>query len=569
MAIHRHLGVVPALLLLAGLLLGCTLVPTLPVTPIPTAVPSPTPPPPSPTPDPRVGGRLNVRLSQNAAPLTPLRWVDDGEAAWLMDLLYGGLTRLDDQLRPRPDLAESWIVSPDGLVITFTLRPELHWSDGTPLSSADVRFSWDRLGQWAPRTAAQANLREYVAAVRAPAADTVVFVLHRRLAGLLTDAAWPILPQHVWGDLSPQELAQANLLEQPVCSGPFRPLEHRPGQALVLERNPEYYGEPAYLEQVALLVAPDPEIAELALRRGDLHLALLPRQTYRALQQLPSSRPLRLERYARPQYTFVAFNLRPGHPLEDVRLRQAWAYALDKDLLVTTATDGAGIPLWSPILPHSWAYARDLPRLDENVGRARELLAEAGWRDEDGDGIVEKEGQSLQVRLLVRPGFSERIAACRRMAGSLAAAGIGIEIVVADFESVIQASLRPPYDFDALLMQWRDLGPDPDLFYLFHSSQAWQGEEDTRENLYNVVGYRNEQADRLIMAGRESYDLDEREAAYEDLQQLLAVELPYYMLWGDPFYVAAAATIYTDKGPPNLASPRLFWNVERWYWAKE
>lgn len=557
-----------SIVLLIVLLVACA-APTPTPTPPATATPAPTRTPlPTPTIDPRLGGRLTIRLSHEIDQLTPLRFSEDRQAGWVTDLLYHGLTRLDDQLRPRPGLAQGWEVAPNGLVITFTLRPDLTWSDGAPLTAEDVRYTWTLLRIWEPRTSAQADLREYVAAIQTPTPDQVVFILHRRLAGILTDAAFPILPQHIWGEIPSGELLEADLLENPVASGPFVLEKRRPGEALVLEANPRYYGEKPFLEQVAFLVAPDPVVTEMALHRGELALAELDRTTYRALMRWPPEHPLRLTRYPAPRYTFVAFNMHPGHPLADRRLRLAWAYAVDKQALVLTITDGAGIPLWSPILPTSWAYEPAVAQARTDPRRARELIAAAGWSDEDGDGVVEKDGQPLQVRLFVRADAANRIAAANRMAEALAPVGFAVEVVPADFDSVISAKLRPPYNFDALLMQWRNLGADPDLFFLFHSSQAWQGPEDTRENLYNIVGYRSEVADRLLIDGRDSYDLEQRQEIYSQLQRRLAEDLPYYILWGDPIYVAADGRLTTPEGRPNLAAPKVLWNIERWYFER-
>jgi len=545
---------------------GCA-VPALSPSPIPSSPPTPSPLP-LPTPDPRLGGRLNVRLSHDLGRLTPLLLADDAEAGWVMHLLYAGLTRLDDRLLPRPDLAERWSISPDGLVVTFTLRPDLRWSDGVPLTAEDARFTWEMLRSWEVRLGLQADLHDYVAAVTSPLSDTVVFILNRRLAGLLADASFPILPRHVWGSLSPQALQEADLLSAPVGSGPFRLKERWPGEALVLERNPDYHGPAPFLDQVALLVAPDPQVTEMALRQGDLHLAQVPPEVYRALQEMPAQRPLLLARYLAPQYTFVAFHLRDGRPLADPRLRRAWALAVDQEAVVRQATGGEGVPLRSPILPPNWAYA-ELPPRTPDPEQARALLAEAGWSDTDGDGIVEKDGRPLVARLYVRADAPERLEACRQMAGQVRAVGIAVEVVPADFASVIAAKLRPPYDFDLLCMQWRNLGPDPDLFYLFHSSQAWQGEGDTRENLYNFVGYRSEEADRLLLAGRDTYDFEKRREVYRELQEVLDRDLPYYLLWGDPLYLVADARLTSADGPIQWETPNFFWNIERWYFRPE
>lgn len=562
--VRRCVCVATLMLLCGGVMASCVL-----FSPSPTASPTASPVPPTPTPpptvDPRLGGRVTLHLSQGLDRLSPLQLAEDVEAGWVTRLLYHGLTRLDDQLQPRPGLAESWAFSADGLVVTFTLRQNLRWSDGTPLTAEDVRFTWERLRRWEPRLGVQADLQEYVAAVTAPTSRTVAFILTRRLAPLLADVSFPVFPQHVWGIMTPGTFLQADLLSRPIVSGPFEVEEHRPGQALVLRRNPYYYGPAPFFDQLAFLVAPDPQVTEVALRRGDLDLAVIPRETLQSLEMLVPRRPLRLERFPMPQYTFVAFNLRPGFPMADVRLRQAWVYALDKEALVAGVTDGQGVALWSPILPPSWAYDSGLPRVDRDPDRARELLAEAGWEDLDGDGVVEQGGTPLRVRLFVRADAPDRVAICQQMAAQLGQVGFAVEVIPADFDSVIAAKLRPPYDFDALLMRWSGLSVDPDLFYLFHSSQAWQGVQDERENLYNIVGYSSVAADTLLLSGRDEYDLEERRLIYAQLQRLLAQDLPYYMLWSEPVYLVASAALTTPEGPPSLATPTFLWNVERWY----
>jgi peptide/nickel transport system substrate-binding protein len=530
------------------------------------ALPTPTP---APTGDPRQGGRLTIRLSHDLDRLTPLLPAADPEAGWVIGLLYAGLTRLDDHLQPQPDLAESWTVSPDGLAVTFTLRPALRWSDGEPFSVEDVLFTYGALRTWDVRTGAQADLRDYVAAVTAPTTRTVTLILNRRLAGVLADAAFPILPQHIWGLQDAASVQEADLLGNPVGTGPFVLKERRLGEALVLAPNPYFRGPAPLLAEVAFLVAPDPRVAEVALRQGDLGVAQLPWAAYDSLERTPPRSPVRTARYLAPQYTFVAFNLREGSPLADPLVRQAWAVALDKEAITAAATRGEGIPLVSPILPPGWAYDAELPHPLPDLDQARALLASAGWEDRNGDGIVEKDGAPLQVRLFVRADSPERITATLQISETLGQIGMAVRVIPADFQSGIAAKLRPPYDFDALCMQWRNLGPDPDQFYLFHSSQAWQGPEDVRENLYNFVGYHSAEADQLLLAGRDTYDPAKRRDVYVQLQRLLAEDLPYYFLWGDPIYMAADARLTTDEGPVNLETPNFLWNVERWYVEKK
>ncbi len=549
------------ILLLIGLLVGCSNV-TPSVTPVPSATPTPLA---TPTPDTRLGGRVTVRLSGDIEKLTPLAAADNVEAGWLLGMLYSGLTRLDDQLRPQPGLAQDWKVSDDGLVITFTLRPDLRWSDNTPITSSDVRFTWERLRSWDVRLQVQANLREFLAAVNAPAPNTVVFVLNRHLADMLVGASFPVLPEHIWGSVPLDELEQTDLLDGPVASGPFVLQERWPGSAMVLARNPNYYGEAPFLDQVAFLVGPDEQVAETALRQGDLDVAVVSDETYHALQSRPSASPLTLSRYPARGFTFVAFNVQSGHPFADPLLRQAWSRALNKESLVAESTGGRGIPLISPVASYNWLYDPNVSWPAQDQAQAGKLLEQAGWTDTDDDGIVDKDGDPLSVNLYVRADAPDRVAAAELMAQELAQVGIDVQVAPADFGSVITGKTRPPYDFDVLCMQWAAMGPDPDLFYLFHSSQAWQGESDNRQNLYNFIGYRSDAADKLLLAGRDNYDLDVRRATYGQLQELLARDLPYYYLWADPVYIAAGASLKTADGPINWETPNFLWNVERWY----
>ncbi len=552
------------ILLLIVLLVSCNNTPPrVTLAPPSTATPLPTP-----TVDPRLGGRVTVRLSSDIEKLTPLTAADSIEAGWLLGLLYGGLTRLDDHLQPQAGLAQGWKVSDDGLVVTFTLRPDLRWSDDTPLTSADVRFTWDRLRSWDTRLQVQANLREFVAAVNAPAPSTVVFVLNRHFSDLLVDVSFPILPEHVWGSTPADELAQTDLLGSPVASGPFVLRERWTGSALVLERNSHYYGETPFLDQVAFLIGPNEQVAETALRQGDLDVALVLSDTFHGLQSQPSASPLTLSRYPARGFTFVAFNMQEGHPFADAALREAWSRALNKESLVSKSTGREGIPLVSPIASFNWLYNPNVPWPAQDRDQARQLLEEAGWTDTDGDGIVDKDGQPLSVRLYVRADAADRVAAANLMAQELDQIGIDVQVAPADFGSVITGKTRPPYDFDVLCMQWDNIGPDPDLFYLFHSSQAWQGESDSRQNLYNFVGYRSDAADKLLLAARDNYDLTARQSTYRQLQELMARDLPYYFLWTDPVYVAAKASLTTADGPINWETPNFLWNVERWYFRR-
>jgi len=550
--------------------------------PTPTSSGGPTPPPtqgrfaPTPTTPPDVprGGTLTVRIARDVTTLNPL-FVDKGKdgtdaaAAAVTGLIFSGLTRLDDKLRPLPDLAESWDVAPDGLSLSFKLRQGVKWQDGDPLTADDVIWTYNTwLNMTATTNTLQYHLRESVLQIGPgnPPGSTVRFFLRRPYAPILADLAAPILPKHLLGGVPLDKLVANDFNFKPVGSGPFMFSSHKDGENVILAANPNYYGGAPHLTGVAFLVAPDADVAAKALTEGTLMLGELAQSAWEGLSRRPTiSATLNLDRWADSSYDFVAFNTRTNQALGDVRLRQAWALALDKPPLVQAATQGAGVPLWTTINPASWAYTPDTPKLNNDPAQARKLLAEAGWADTNGDGIVDKAGEALKISIFVRADDPTRRRAAEAMGPPLAAVGISTTVAPVDFGSVIEAKIDPlhdpAFDFHAMIMGWNDQLLDPDEYLFFHSSQI-----PSRSSLngLNYVGYSSPEYDDLSRKARAEYDYTKRAALYTQIQKLLASDLPYYPLWAPQHYMGMSRRVH---GPIDLASPRYLWNVEKWWMA--
>lgn len=510
-------------------------------------------PVPTPTPDQRYGGLLTVRLPAKIGLLSPLS--QEPAARQAASLLFSGLVRLDARLRPQPDLASGWEISPNELIWTFTLRPNLKWHDGTLLTADDVVYTYDTLRKLDQPSVAQADFQEFVDRVEKVNSLGIRITLRRRFAPLMADLAYPILPKHLLEGLSPQEIARRPIT---VGSGPFRLREQRP-EAVLLEAHESYhYGRP-FLDGVALVVAEDEGVAARALAAGDLLVGQLSWETAQGLLYHPS---LRVVDYPELGFNYVAFNLRPGRLFSDHNLRLAWAYALDKESLVAQATNGRGIAVWSHIPAPSWAYDPQVPRLKQDLARARALLTQSGWRDADGDGVLEKEGQELRLELYVRSDDADRMKTAHLMAEALREVGFAVEVTPSDFSSTLAAKRQPPFNFEAMVMGW-NLGEDPDDYHLFHSSQI-----PTRDSpsLYNFIGFRNAEFDRLSVEARATADLSRRRALYAQIQRLLAELQPYYSLWAERRAVVLNRRL---RGPVEPASPRFMWNIEQWYLAQE
>ncbi|MDO8673218.1 MAG: peptide ABC transporter substrate-binding protein [Dehalococcoidia bacterium] len=494
---------------------------------------------------PPTGGTLTIRLKSDVPLLNPL--VNDLPSRRVMGLMFAGLTRLDAGLRVQPDLAKSWELSSSGLVWTFHLRDNLRWHDGTPLTIEDVAHTYRYLMQGEPATIVQSDLLNVVEAIEIVDKQSIRFTLRRAFSPLFVDTTTPIVPKHIWN-----ELANPGRATVVVGSGPFKLAEHVPGQAIMLDANPEYYGGRPYLDRVAIMFGGESATMQ-AIDSGQLLLAEV---DVGSVPGLPVS--YGRHSYSEIGYNYVGFNLREGRLMADRNLRLAWSMAVDKQNIVAAATGGKGQEIWGPVTPGSWADDYSLSPTIRNVEAARKLMDDSGWRDSNGDGVADKDGRPLSVELLVRADARDRVTAAQLMAKQLREAGFDVRVTPADFSTVMAARRKPPFDFDAMIMGW-ELGMDPDSYYLFASAQI---PAEGKTGLLNYVGFKNGEYDRLAIEARTTMDYGRRKDLYARIQALLADELPYYFLWSEQTHLAASPRL---QGPISLDSPMFLWNVEKWY----
>lgn len=551
------------LLLILPVASGCDIGP-IPIEPRPS--PTPASSPTATVPEGARGGTLRIRLIADASSLNPWLTANDPNAQQVQGLIFSGLTRLDNRLQPQPDLAQGWDVSADGTTLTFRLRRDVVWQDGQPFTSADVVWSYKMLARLPAANTAIAHIQDAVTSVQAvdPSTYTVQLSLKRRDSPLLADLAIPILPSHILSGTTPDKLAASPFNGRPVGTGPFAYDSRQPNQSITLKANGKYYAGPPLLGQVQFLIAPDPKVAQNAVRDGTLQLAELPPDLAESL--VNEKQGIRGGFYDEPGYDFVAFNLRPPHPFSDTRLRQAWALALDKPGLVFQATGSQGDPVWSAVNKASWAYNPNLARPGGDPQAARKLLADAGWTDTNGDGIVEKDGKPLQVSLYVRSDDVVRMKAAQAMVDPLRRAGIDVKVQPADFNTALLARIspnaNPPFDFDVIMLGWTRTSSDPDSYALFHSSQI---PTSAQPALLNFSGFAAPEYDSLSIQARSTYDFAQRRQLYTRIQSILADQLPYYYLWAQKYAVVAGPKLRADI---DFSSPRYMWNITQWWVEK-
>ena len=434
------------------------------------------------------------------------------------DSLYNALIELDRDLKPQPDLALHWTVSEAGTAYTFKLAPNVKWHDGTPFTSADVKFTFDEvLLKHHART--KAGIGSVIAAIDTPAPDTVVFRLRKPYGALLqllnvTEA--PILPKHLYQGGDPLT-HPANL--KPVGTGPFKFESYRTDQQVVMVRNPDYFkpGLP-YLDRLVFRVVPDSNAQTLSLLAGEAdYLGLV---NAADVERLATRNDLALAQTAFGTgggncITTLVFNL-DRKAVSDLRVRQAIAYAIDRQQILRDVQFGLGKVASAPISSGlTWAHAPGtLLRYASSTQRATELLDAAGLAP-GADGV------RLNLELLHFPTFN-RVGEVIRQ--NLAKVGIRVIQKPLDRAAFVEAVFTQR-TFDSSIISYCN-GADPDSGV----RRMYMSDNIGKVPFSNAAAYRNPEVDKLFALAAETDNYDERSRHYAEIQKIVAADLPYWWL---------------------------------------
>jgi len=514
--------------------------------PVRADVPSPV----SPRPQgdaPVFGGRLVQASIGEPSNLIP-RLSSDSASSAVVDLLYVSLLRYDRNLELQPYAAESYELLDGGRRIRFRLRKDIVWADGTPLTARDVEFSYRMMID--PKTPT-AYAEDYLAVKEFRLLDDYAFevVYDDVFARSLITWAGEIVPRHI---LEHENLMETKYARQPVGAGPYVLREWVPGRHLTLEANERYFEGRPYIDRVVLRIVPDMGTQFLELKAGNLDMMdLTPKQYLFQTGGAQWERDFVKYTYLAFGYTYLGYNLK--HPLfQDRRVRRALTHAIDKEEIVKIVLLGLGVPSKGPYKPGSWVYNEQVPDLPYDPARARALLAEAGWRDTDGDGVLDKDGRPFAFTILTNQGNDQRAKSAIIIQERLRDVGVKVEIRTVEWASFIKEFVNPGR-FDAVLLGWNIL-VDPDLHTVWHSSQvAPQG--------LNHTFYANPEVDRLLEEGRATLDQAARKRIYGRIQELFIEDQPYCFL-----YVPYALPVLNARIRGVAPAPAgITYNFERWW----
>jgi len=433
-------------------------------------------------------------------------------------VIYNGLTKPGKNLQPAPDLAERWEVSGDGLTWTFFLRRNVRWHDGREFTADDVKFTYDIVTDPKLGAGGAANFRG-IKEIQVADKFTVRFVLTSPTASLAAFMATNagIIPKHAFEGVADPWTHDAFNKRAPVGTGAYKVGQYVPGSHVTLVRNDAYFLGRPQLDSVTFKVLPDANTQIAQLLSGELTLIMVDNpSSVRAVQNRPD---VEISTVPQTNFYWLAVNHRVPW-LADRRVKQAMMYAIDRKAMINGFLQGYAREATGIISPALTFYYRSgVKSYEFDRAKARQLLAEAGWRP-GPDSILVKDGQRFRFALTYpRVQFFEQLAAL--IAQYFRAVGIETTHDGLEFNQFVSQRLLPRR-FEVMAGWW--ITPaDPDFFNYVHGSNAERG--------FNIPMYTNPQSDRLLEQARASSDPAQRARIYEQWQRLVAEELPYLYLW--------------------------------------
>jgi peptide/nickel transport system substrate-binding protein len=484
------------------------------------------------------GGASALRIGWASTPGTMNPFVGQDEEdynVWALnwDLL---VNFSPEDLSPAPGIAESWKVSDDRKTTTFKLDPDAVWSDGEPITSADVKWSLEVLGS---EGLLFTNYTSNVTSIKTPDDYTVVVETRRPDARIIGGLFIYILPEHIWGKVPIKDLNGNYQPELPlVGSGPYVVSEFERGRIIRMERNPNFSGpEPAF-DEVQFITYGNQDAVERALQLGEVDMVMeVQSATFESLGEEPN---IDTARSPQPAYTQLGFNLCPEElcpdaefnpAVQDLEVRQALAYAIDRNRINEIAGRGTSF-VADGILPTFYKSFYETPEqtYPYDPELANQILDDAGWVLND-DGVRTKDGEELSFNLYVRSESAYNTQAAKLVAEQAADIGVEFDVQVVSTDKMYDVTVnfvdgKPAPTFDTFIWGWGGDPYDPSLLLSLFLTSEVGGLSDSF--------YANPEYDRLFEEQSGAFDVEERRAIIQEMVAITQRDLPYIVLTYDP-----------------------------------
>lgn len=504
-------------------------------------------------------------------------------------LIYSSLFKRDINGDLVQDLVRDYSISKDNKIYTIHLKEGVKWHNGIPLKADDVIFTFNLISDKRYKSPLRASFEGVQ--IEKQGDYSFKFILQEPYAAFLDLLTFGIMPANIWSEYSPETIQLSEINLKPIGSGPYKfkelVKEKKTGHISEyrLETNKEYYGREPYVD-IVFKFYPDFENAILALNNGLVDgLSYLP-ENYK--EEIMTPKTFNFHKLFLPQITAVFFNQKENPALGDKALRQALAYAINKNALINDVLKGDAYAVDGPILSSSFAYDPEIKKYDYNKDKASKLLESIDWNLEKIDGEIIKKAQSdlesleteskerkkaeeilslgegqwrkkddnyliIHLSTVDRPENNNVVNAIKNYWEELGVKTV-INLVPA---TQIQQEVIQPRKFD-VLFYGQVLGSDPDPYAFWHSSQA-------SADGFNIANFQNKEVDKLLEDARLITDQKIRKEKYKEFQKIISEEEPAIFLYS-PIYTYPQSRKLKNFNSQLIFSPHdRFNNISEWY----
>ncbi|TYB88853.1 MAG: ABC transporter substrate-binding protein [Kosmotoga sp.] len=477
-----------------------------------------------------------IAMQTEPSKLNPITY-QDTETDFVLTAICDPLVELTAQgdYTAEGAVIESYSVSEDGKVYTFNIREGITFHNGEPLTAEDVKFTYEAFmdpSLGSPHHQYYSDIEEVVLVDD----YTVEVHLSKRNVTFLTSAR---LRNHVLPKDYIEDVGWTGYQKKPIGSGPYQFVVHVPGQRIVLRRYEDYWGEKAKIKYVEFRFYPEITTATMALQAKQIdYIAELPAEEYKMLKTVPG---LKYGTFTKFEDHRICFNKRPDSVFSDVKVRQAVAYAINREELIALTRGEMAVPAVGRVPYFHAASAPNAPAYEQNLEKARELLKEAGYPD------------GFKTKIYAPAGYRERVLEVQQIQRQLSEIGIEVEVVTLEWGTYLDVTAEG--EAPMFRERWSASAPSPFSFVEnWYSESSWNPIFGT---------YHNEEVDRLIEKIKVTVDEQERWKLYKEVQGIAMKDVACY-----PLYWPIAGVAYNDELniPEELFNVflRPIYNINKW-----
>ncbi|MFC1651898.1 ABC transporter substrate-binding protein [Patescibacteria group bacterium] len=505
---------------------------------------------------PRVGGSYSEGIVGSPKYINPLLCQTNDADRDLCALIFAGLTRYDQNREIQGELARSWKIDKEKRSYTFTLKDNLFWQDGQPLTAEDVVFTVKLIQH--PDYPGTLKTSWNNVEVEKVNKNNVRFHLKDPYSDFLSNTTLGILPKHIWEKIEPKKMLTAEYNLNPVGAGSyyFKELQSKEDEEMEivrLKRFDQYRGEAVWLENITLKFYPTLEKLKLALSKKEIEgtFNLKGEEGRQLIQETNFSE----YHFGTPQYLAVFFNQQKSDVLEDLSVRKALNYGVNRQKIIERIfLNGANL-IRSPILSHLPGFKKTFAADAYSLAKAKNTLDKAGWKVDQKTKIRKKDNRELSFTLATSD-QEEFVQIAEMLREDWEKIGIKIELKIYTMGTLQQEQIRPR-DYQALLFG-ENLGPDSDLYPFWHSSQV-------NDPGLNLSLFGDKEADNILELARQTNSNKQKAKVYQDLFKIFQTKIPaVFLVNPTKNYLLNSKVREVETGMIATPSDR-FLGINNWY----